>query len=97
MPKPRKVPGKMSMIEAAEEILRKANRPLSSREIVERAVSAGLIVLSGQSPSHSLQSSIWRDIHQYRKEQSPFIMVGGDATTYRRYWLRERPVVQKHK
>lgn len=78
----------MRLIEAAEVVLRDSPHPLHSAEIVSLAVSAGLIAPpKGRSPDHTLQAAIWRDLHQRRKEASPFVLIG-EGRINRRYWLK---------
>lgn len=79
----------VSMIEAAEIVLKQSKTPLHSNEIISIAMSKGPIRPVGKTPDRSLQAAIWRDIHEARKGDSPFIMVGtGEGTTNRRYWLK---------
>jgi len=78
----------MTLLAAAEVVLRQASEPLHSAEIVKRAVETGLIRRpSGRSPDHSLQAAVWRDINERRKTTSPFVLVG-DGRINRRYWLK---------
>lgn len=82
---------RMSMVQAAEVVLHRSSKPLHSKEIIHIAVAEGLIEPPvGKSPDRSLQAVIWRDIHEGRKGISPFIMVGGDCKSDRRYWLKSK-------
>ena len=75
-------------VEVAEIVLSKSPQPLHSQEIVERAISEGLIVPRGRRPADSVIGAIWKDIHLLRKEKSPFVLVGTGRN--RKYWLKGR-------
>lgn len=59
----------------AYEILRKAKKPLHSKEITEIALKKGLIKTSGKTPEATMNSQLIRDVHA-KKEKSRFIKVG---------------------
>jgi hypothetical protein len=78
----------MSLLQAAEVVLRESSEPLHSAEIVKRAVERGLVPQPmGRSPDHTLQAAVWRDINERRKADSPFLLLGNGRVN-RRYWLK---------
>lgn len=50
----------MGYRDAAETILRDAEQPLTTHEILERALAAGLISPSGKTPKASLSAALYR-------------------------------------
>ncbi len=65
----------MSFKEAAIYVLKIAGEPLSSREIVERALDAGCLRTSGKTPGATMAAQLYVDIQKNRK--SRFKKVGG--------------------
>ncbi|WP_421044986.1 winged helix-turn-helix domain-containing protein [Paraburkholderia sp. A1RI-2L] len=47
---------------AAEAVLKRAGKPLSCREIIERAIAAGLLESSGKTPTKTLYALFERHI-----------------------------------
>lgn len=87
--KPRQKGSRMTLVQAAEIVLRQSSEPLHSKEILRRAVDLGLIGPKGASPDHSLQAAIWRDLNERRKRKSPFVMLGSGRIR-RKYWLKSK-------
>ncbi len=57
--------GKMSLLNAAVEVLRHSDKPLNTREIVEKAVANGLWnPTSAKTPEQSLYSALFREIKE---------------------------------
>lgn len=52
----------MSFLDAAERVLEETNTPLHPREIVKKALRAGLIHSSGQTPDQTMKSKLSTDI-----------------------------------
>lgn len=52
----------MGFLPAAETILRRAGKPLTCREIVERAIQAGLLNSSGKTPEKTLYALFQRHL-----------------------------------
>ncbi len=73
----------MGYKEAAVEVLRKEQRPMTAKEIVALAAERGLLQIGGRTPDASLASRIYTDIHK-NGEESQFVQVGP-----RTYALRE--------
>jgi hypothetical protein len=48
--------------EAALEVLRSARRPLTAREITDRALERGLIVPHGRTPLATMQATLYRSV-----------------------------------
>ncbi len=71
----------LSFKKAAEKVLREANAPLSPREIVERALDAGLIATEGATPDATMGAQIYLDLRDNPK--SPFRKVGRGKFTVR--------------
>lgn len=67
--------GKLSFLEAAYNILKRKNRPLSSGEIASMAISGGLISTRGKTPSATMGAQIYIDI-KHKGEGSRFLKVG---------------------
>lgn len=72
---------KLSFKKAAEVILREAGEPLSPKEIVERAIDAGLIDTEGATPDATMGAQIYVDLR--RNPKSPFRKVGRGKFTLR--------------
>jgi hypothetical protein len=49
----------MTFLEAAEEVLRSAKRPLSAREITDIALAAGLITTHGKTPEATMTARLY--------------------------------------
>ena len=49
----------MTFLEAAEEVLRTAQRPLSAHEITEIAVSRGLLTSTGKTPEATMSARLY--------------------------------------
>ena len=85
---------RMTMLRAAEIVLGRSEEPLHANEIIQRAISAGLIKPKGKSPDHSLQS-VYRLYHG--KETSIFGLNRGQ--TGKRFedntYIRYSPKLQK--
>ena len=64
----------LSFKQAAERILRAAERPLSPKEIVERALEAGLIETEGATPDATMGAQLYLDLRNNAK--TPFKKVG---------------------
>lgn len=79
----------LSVREVAAAAIRDAGRPLGSKEILEFARRNGYAyMLKGETPHHSIQGILWRDINQ-KAAQSPFVMVGTGRRS-RKYYLRDK-------
>lgn len=76
----------LAWVEVAEAILSKSSQPLHAQEIAERAITEGLIAPRGRRPADSVIGAIWKDIHLFRKEKSPFVLVGTGRN--RKYWVK---------
>lgn len=76
----------MTLIDAAERVLRVTGRPMHSTEIIAYARRRGWITTGGKTPDHSLQAAIWKSMKQLGT-RSPFAMVGR-GTRYKKYSLR---------
>lgn len=50
----------MTFYEAALAVLRSAGRPLSTAEITERALAAGLITTSGRTPEATMSAALYK-------------------------------------
>jgi HB1, ASXL, restriction endonuclease HTH domain len=72
----------------AETILEDSPEPLHSNEIVRRAVQRKLVETDTETPDHTVQAAIWRNIRTLG-ECSPFVMVG-EGRSHRKYWLRSK-------
>ncbi|MCY1290257.1 HB1, ASXL, restriction endonuclease HTH domain [compost metagenome] len=55
-------PAGSGFLPAAEAVLKQAGKPLTCREIVERATDAGLLDSSGKTPARTLYSLLQRRI-----------------------------------
>ena len=66
---------KLSFLEAAYNVLKKEGRPLSVSEITSIAISSGLILTKGKTPSATMGAQIYRDMKR-RGEGSRFLKVG---------------------
>jgi hypothetical protein len=53
----------MTFREAAIQILRTSRKPLTTREITERALEAGLISTHGQTPDKTMGAALYRALH----------------------------------
>ncbi len=53
----------MTFLEAAIQILRSSQRPLTTREITERALEAGLINTHGKTPNRTMGAVLYRALH----------------------------------
>lgn len=73
----------MGYKEAAVEVLRKEQRPMTAKEIVAIAAQRGLLQIGGRTPDASLAGRIYTDIQKHG-EESKFVQVGP-----RTYALRE--------
>lgn len=62
-------PVKLSFKKAAESILRESDRPLSPKEIAERAIEAGIIETDGATPDATMGAQIYVDIRSNPKSQ----------------------------
>lgn len=69
---------------AAEKILRRAGKPLTCREIVDRAIQAGLLDSAGKTPEKTLYALLYRHL-QSEGANCKFKKVGPG-----RYDLRKR-------
>jgi restriction system protein len=71
---------KMSFTDAAEKVLcRQADRkPMHYRSLTDKAMELGLIATSGRTPEATMYSSIFQEIHRYRKrgERPRFLLRG---------------------
>ncbi|MCS6883943.1 MAG: winged helix-turn-helix domain-containing protein [Acidobacteriota bacterium] len=79
----------MGYKEAAIEVLRKEQRPMTAREIVARATQLGLLQVSGRTPDASLAGRIYTDIQRHG-EDSLFVQVG-PRTYALREWMKKEP------
>jgi len=52
----------MTYLKAALTVLRESQRPLTSREIAERAMAEGLIVTSGKTPEATMSAALYTHI-----------------------------------
>lgn len=73
----------MTFIKAAYQILKKEDKPLSSKQITEMAIAKGLITTSGKTPWLSMSARIWEDMRK-----------NGDKSRFRKlesgkYYLRQ--------
>lgn len=73
----------MTFLDAAENVLRRTNTPLSPGEIVERAIREGLLQTFGATPSQTMKAKLAVDVLT-KREQSRFMR--SDAN---RFGLRE--------
>lgn len=73
-------PAKQTFLDIAELVLREAKKPLTYREITERALLGGLIKTNGKTPAATMSASLSVDV---KKEQSRFIK-NNDKTYYLR-------------
>jgi HB1, ASXL, restriction endonuclease HTH domain len=76
-----------SIAEAAERVLRAADHPLHSHEIVKLLQKSGF-KFRGKFPDHSVQGSIWKHINESGNTLG-FMMVG-PGRRHRTYWLKGR-------
>ncbi len=63
----------VSFKKAAENILQKADAPLTTKEITDLALEEGLIKTSGQTPEATMGAQLYLDIKN--NKNSPFIKV----------------------
>ena len=54
------VKGRKSFCEAAYEILKRENRPMSPREICDLAIKRRLIVTNSERPSGTMAARLWK-------------------------------------
>jgi predicted NUDIX family phosphoesterase len=73
-----------SFLEAAHVILNQIGESLSAREIVARALDAGLITTRGKTPAQTMKAKLSTDILT-RKEASAFMRTGPAAFGLRRW------------
>ncbi len=73
----------MSYREAALEVLRKVQRPMTAKEIITQAVEHNLLQCTGRTPDASLAGRLYTEIKRNGKT-SPFVQIGP-----RTYALRE--------
>jgi hypothetical protein len=57
----------MKFLEAAEEVLRRAEGPLSARQITEIAISRGLLTTAGKTPEATMSARLYE-----APEDAPF-------------------------
>jgi hypothetical protein len=76
----------MSMKEAAYQILRQEKRPMTAKEIVEKAIQQGLIQSTGKTPEATLASQINRAINT--DDPPCFVKLAG--RTYAINWLEDK-------
>jgi len=74
---------KLSFPKAAYQILKRESKPLSAKEILNKALSDSLIITSGKTPEATMWSSLYLDL-QRNGVNSRFIQIGKD-----RFGLRE--------
>lgn len=65
----------MNVLEAALQVLRKAAKPLTTKEIADRILSAGLWKTTGKTPTATVAARLYMDI-KTSGEKSPFVLVG---------------------
>ena len=53
----------MTYLEAALEVLRNAERPLTTRQVVDEAVERGLIAPTGKTPDASMSAALYGELH----------------------------------
>jgi hypothetical protein len=53
----------MTFLEAAIQVLRSSRRPLTTREVTERALEAGLIDTHGKTPNATMAAVLYRALH----------------------------------
>jgi hypothetical protein len=51
--------GAVTFLEAAEDVLRRARKPLTAREITEAAMARGLISPRGRTPEATMSSALY--------------------------------------
>lgn len=73
----------MSFLDATEAVLRQVDRPMRPDEIIEEAISRGLVSTSGQTPAQTIKSKLSTDILR-RAGRSRFM-----RTDANRFGLRE--------
>lgn len=88
---PKYAESQMTWLEAAEKVLKRAERPLTGAEIADRAMAQGLVVGKGKTPQKSLTAEIWKDQKWKRGPESPFIRVD-DGPHRGKYWLRHKRI-----
>jgi len=74
---------KLSFPKVAYQILKRESKPLSAKEILNKALSENMITTSGKTPEATMWSSLYLDI-QRNGTNSRFIQIGKD-----RFGLRE--------
>ncbi|WP_436032308.1 winged helix-turn-helix domain-containing protein [Caulobacter sp. LjRoot300] len=67
-------PPNANLLTAAEEVLRRTNRPMTCRELATESLKLGLIRKHGTTPEKTLSTSLNRSITN-RGISSPFIKV----------------------
>jgi HB1, ASXL, restriction endonuclease HTH domain len=84
----RRTPPKLRWVEVAERVLAASPEPLHSKEIVRIALKQRLVRTVGETPDHSIQAAVWKNLRDLG-ERSPFVMIG-EGRVKRKYWLRSK-------
>jgi hypothetical protein len=77
----------MTILGAAERVLREAGRPMHSKEIIEYAKEKRWIAPRGKTPDHTLQAAVFKHIRAHGRA-AIFARVG-KGKVHRRYALRD--------
>ena len=65
----------LGFLQSAEQVLRKADRPMTCREIVVEAEARGYLLSSGKSPQNTLYTLLLRHIRK-EGEAAKFVKTG---------------------
>lgn len=76
--------GKMSMSQAAFELLQNAEKPMHYRDLTDRALKKKLILTSGKTPEQSLRSQIAMEIRR-KGNRSRFVAKGNGVYSLSRF------------
>lgn len=79
--------GKMSMSEAAFDLLCRAEKPMHYRDLTDRALKSKLILTAGKTPEQSLRSQIAMEIRRKGK-RSRFLAKGNGVYSLSRFGKR---------
>jgi HB1, ASXL, restriction endonuclease HTH domain len=82
----------LTFLEAAVQVLRSSNRPMTTQEIVDEGVRSGLLTPRGKTPRASMSAELYRAIRRSPSGPLRRVAIEGDRRAVRgsaRWTLRE--------
>jgi len=80
----------MNVVEAAVHVLRDAAKPMTTKEITDRIMSAGLWKTAGKTPAATVAARLYMDI-KTNGQKSPFVRVGPQTFGLRELGAKPAP------